>query len=53
MHMLWDRYPALRTAVYEEKLYHGENVLHIAIVRKLSRYILDMFLMGTDRQTST
>ena len=32
---LWDLCPLLREAVYSEPLYHGENVLHIAIIKKI------------------
>mmetsp|Transcript_31572 Transcript_31572/g.100981 ORF Transcript_31572/g.100981 Transcript_31572/m.100981 type:complete len:840 (-) Transcript_31572:42-2561(-) len=44
MHQLWDNYPELRTAVYEGNLYKGENVLHIAIVRKLDMSIIRKFV---------
>ena len=46
--MLWDKYPKLRTAIYEKDLYHGENVLHIAIVRKLPRNIIEKFVSSRE-----
>ena len=41
---LWDTYPALRCAIYEGQLYHGENVLHIAIVKRLGIQVIQKFL---------
>ena len=41
---LWRKYPRLRTCVYEGELYRGENVLHIAIVRRLHRDVLRLFV---------
>jgi hypothetical protein len=39
-HELWDMCPRLRTAQYTDPLYKGENVLHIAIVKKADAAII-------------
>lgn len=44
MNRLWDNFPELRAAVYEGDIHMGENVLHIAIVRKLSDETIRKFV---------
>jgi hypothetical protein len=37
---LWAKCPRIRTKQYTHALYHGENVLHIAIIRKVGMRII-------------
>ena len=46
---LWRDHPDLRTAQYKEPLYRGENVLHIALVRKLPKDLINFFLEENDQ----
>ena len=50
---LWRDYPDLRTAQYEKPLHRGENVLHIALVRKLPKDLINFFLEESDQIART
>ncbi len=41
---LWDACPNLRTVQYSHRLYKGENVLHIAIIRRSGMEIINKIL---------
>ena len=45
---LWDKYKALRTCIYTKEVYYGENVLHIAIVKKMHKKVLQLFVESSE-----
>ena len=48
--LMWHKYANLRTATYLKEPYKGENVLHIAIVKRLDRAVLRLFVESEQGQ---
>ena len=47
---LWEACPRLRTAQYTHRLYRGENVLHIAVIRRVGMGVIETILGGPEAE---